>query len=339
MFDIKKLIRAIKAWRIGAYPALAVMAALSVGAAIPPQGSALRSLGETLGSYPLAAATSLVGGSVVFIVALLVFNRSSFGDLFKKGTRKWYFYFSGTPGACYITFYSLAIAEAGIVAASLAGVFGIVLFVLTGWRSLGKRLPFALTGAACVFAATWLVGGVAQAPSAYGTLSLALTMVTGFGISWQFSTLGAMSRKSSLLAAATVSSVSGCLSAIALFLIFAGLGLGPIIPTASWPNTASDIWMYSCSLEGVWIILIGAYASARLRKIYPVIMVSGNLLSGLSIGWIVTGVSVAKLAVQLCGVVLAISGVVISVFDDKARRLLAGIPGLRSKFNTNNRNT
>jgi uncharacterized membrane protein YdcZ (DUF606 family) len=331
LFDVKRLISTIKAWRVGSYPALAIVAALSVGAAIPPQGSALRSLGDTLGSYPLAAATSLAGGAVVFTIALVIFNRSSLIDLFKKNTRKWYFYFSGAPGAAYITFYSLAIAEAGIVAASLAGVFGIVMFVLTGWSTLGKRLPFAITGAACVFAATWLVGGMVHAPSSYGVLLLALTMVTGFGVSWQFSTLGAMSRKSSVLAAATVSSVSGCLSALLLFVLFAVLGLGEFAPSNSWPTTANGIWMYSCSLEGVWIILAGAYASSRLRKIYPVIMVSGNLLSGLTIGWIITGVSAVKLTAQICGIVIAISGVAISVFDDKARQILTKTTRLRSK--------
>lgn len=328
LLGVKKFLRG---GHVGSYPVVAVLAALSVGAAIPPQGSALRSLGDALNSYPLAAATSLAGGSFVFIIALLLSNRSAIVRLFKKGTCKWYFYVSGTPGACYITFYSLAIEEAGLVAASLAGVLGIVLFVLTGWRSLGPRLPFAVTGAACVFAATWLVGGVAQTPSAYGVLLLALTMVTGFGVSWQFSTLGAMSRKSSLLAAAATSSVSGCLSALALFAVFGLLGWGAFSPVNSWPTALNELWMYSCSLEGVWIILIGAYASAKLGKIYPVIMVSGNLLSGLIIGWVVTGVTAAKLAIQMAGITVAITGVAISVFDKKARQILAGLTNLKAK--------
>lgn len=329
LFDVKKFLRG---GHVGSYPVVAVLAALSVGAAIPPQGSALRSLGDALNSYPLAAATSLAGGSIVFIAALLLSKRSAIVQLFKKGTRRWYFYVSGTPGAFYITFYSLAIEEAGLVAASLAGVLGIVLFVLTGWRSLGQRLPFAVAGAACVFVATWLVGGVAQTPSTYGVLLLALTMITGFGVSWQFSTLGAMSRKSSLLAAATVSSVSGCLSAIVLFGAFALFGWGTLAAINPWPTALSDLWMYSCSLEGVWIILIGAYASAKLGKIYPVIMVSGNLLSGLIIGWIVTGVSAAKLAIQMAGITVAITGVAISVFDKKTRQLLARAPLVGFRF-------
>lgn len=309
-------------WRIGQYPVVALALATLVGVLIPPQGNALRGLGNILVSNPLASATSLFGGAVVFFISL-AFGESKLAVLFRKDTRKGYFWVSGTAGAFFITFFSLAMETAGPVEATLAAVIGLVSFVFTRWSTLGEGRPYSVACVVLVIAGTWLASGagVIEMPSELGRLMLLLTAVTGFGVSWQFKTLGLMSDISSVRAAGFASSLSGCVSAVILHYIFAIGNWGPVIPANPWPSIFGEHWwVYTCSPEGVLIIFFGTYASAKLKEIYPVVMVTGNLLSSIGIGLVTTVVTLTKLLLQVAGVLLAIIGVAINTFGPKIQR-------------------
>lgn len=322
--EAKELLKWMFEKRIGKHRVVDIQAALIVGAAIPPQGFAIRALGEILGSDPLGAATSLLGGSIIFVPLTLFFHqKSQIARLRYKENRKWWFWVCGSPGAIFIIYYPAAIREVGLVAASLAAILGIVLFIFTGWSKLKGRWVRTIAGAICVLISTWLLGGDVRVETASDALYLLAATVFGFGVSLQFRMLQKVTEESSILAASAVSTVTGCPTAL---LVFVGLGLtgiAPLTPDNPWPTAVNDLWVYSCILCGVVIIPVGAYARKQLGAIYPIVMVSGNLISSVAISWIAT---VTFTTTHLVRVALAIAGVGLSTSNFKLKTLRPHAP-------------
>lgn len=321
MSRIAQLIESTMRLTVGGVSIVAVVAGMSVGAWVPPQGNALRALGLELGSTTLAVATSLTIGFVFFGTWTFFRRHSGIKKVFRRRIRDWKgkdwkFASSGSSGACFIASYSISFRDTEPFMASLAAVLGLTLFIFTKWRRLESwERALAIVSMVCVVGATLLNGETVQQQSALGWTKLAITMVLAIGVSWQFQTLAEIISipDVTIRAAATISTGSGLLTAIVLHPVFVLLGLSPLLPTNPWPTEPDQLWMYTCGIAGIWIIPVGTYASKKLGKIYPVVMVSGNLLCGLVIGWATAVVATGKIPYQIASAMLAIAGVALNV--------------------------
>lgn len=295
---------------------------MSVGGMVPPQGNALRALGLELESIPLAVATSLLTGLIFFGSSVLVKRRSGIKKVFRRDIRKWdrhrewKFATSGSSGALFMAAYALAYRETDPFMASLVAVIGLTLFIFTKWRKLEsweRALAFAST--VCVIGATALNLETIERPSAFGATCLLATTIFAIGVSWQFQTLAEIASipTVTIRAAATISTASGFLTAIVLHCVLALLNANPFLPTNPWPTEPDKLWMYTCGIAGIWIIPVGTFASKKLGKIYPVVMVSGNLLCGMMISLTTSLVAAAKIPQLVACAVLAISGVALNI--------------------------
>lgn len=318
---MSNLIRLIMRWMVGGVPVVAVIAGMSVGGMVPPQGNALRALGLYLGSTTLAVLTSLGIGFAFFGTWTLFKRRSGIKKVFRRNIlkwrrRDWEFASSGSPGACFIASYSISFRDTEPFMASLAAVLGLTLFIFTKWRNLENwERALAITSTICVVGATVLNGETVQQQSMLGWGKLITTMVLAIGVSWQFQTLAKIISipTVTIRAAAAISTASGFLTALVLHGIFVLVGWSPLLPVNPWPTATHQLWMYTCGIAGIWIIPVGTFASKQLGKIYPVVMVSGNLLCGLAIGWITNVAVASKIALQIASAALAIAGVALNV--------------------------
>jgi len=296
------------------------------GSLISLQGAANRGWAEHTGSYLHAGLMSLTVSSMLFIliscVAGLMGKEVLFWRIFRQGVWRWKYLIAGSPGALYMVIFALTIQEVGPATAVIATIAGQMLYgLLTDRRTLRKNRKnwrFAVVGAiltVMAVASSAISNGLEGPQTTLGHVLTIGTGVLGATILWQFGTLAAISKDTSVLAASIMSSLTGMLTmATLVWASFQFFDKPWMIPFTAWPTEFSQWWMYAGPVTAVGIIALNTFVAAKIGKRRNAIVgAAGNVSAGFLLG--IPGAGAASLlwwGLQVFGCITAFTGVVIS---------------------------